>query len=371
MIRINLNLLLALVVSLWLPVSQLDAAQAARLEELIEGARKEGSLNVMLPGTATPELVRGLEAAMNKYYGLNLKVSHSGPGSYTKAAAIAVTEHRTGTRPTFDATIGGTEHMMEILDAGALEPIPNWRDLLPKGAPLDDPSIVPRVLNNTCFKFVDNFHIVIYNTKLISKEEMPKRLADYGNPKYKEKFAVPPFLTTVSMAMLTHGREKALEIYRTWGKNNPKVLTYNNGVDRIVFGEIAFMPYPNEYDYFAKKAAGDPVGMTVIQDFVPWTPRYMGVRTNARHPNAAKLWVLFNAGPEAQRLWEKEVKWINASYPKQSQADEVQKMLKETGAKVVAWEDNDETIAHMRWFATTKEGREYQSKLRDALHITR
>src|SRR3989304_1802957 len=133
--RISLNLPLARVFSLWLPASQLDAAQAARLEELIEGARKEGVLNVMLPGTATPELVRGLEAPMNKYYGLNLKVSHSGAGSYTKAASIAVTEHRTGTRPTFDATIGGTEHISEMLDAGALQPIPGWKGLLPKGMP--------------------------------------------------------------------------------------------------------------------------------------------------------------------------------------------------------------------------------------------
>ena len=369
MIRIHFNLLLALLFSLWLPASQVDAAQAARIEELVEGARKEGVLNVMLPGQATPELVRGLEGAMNKYYGLNLKVSHSAAGSYTKTASIAVAEHRTGTRPTFDATIGGTEHITEMLDAGALQPIPGWKELLPKGAPRDDTSIVPRVLKDTSFKFVDNFHIVIYNTKLISRNDVPKKLADFGNPKYKEKFAVPPFLTTVAMAMVTHGRDKALEIYRTWGKNNPKVLSYNHGVDRIVFGEIAFMPYPNEYDYFQRKEAGDPVGMSVIQDLVPWTPRYMAVRANAPHSNAAKLWVLFNAGPEAQRLWEKEAKWINLSYPQQSQGDEVQKLFKETGARIAAWEESDESIAHMRWFSSTKEGREYQKKLRDALHI--
>ena len=198
---------------------------------------------------------------------------------------------------------------------------------------------------------------------------MPKKLADFGNPKYKEKFAVPPFLTTVAMAMVTHGRDKALEIYRTWGKNNPKILSYNNGVDRIVFGEIAFMPYPQEYDYFRRKDAGDPVGLSVIEDIVPWNPRYMAVRANAPHPNAAKLWVLFNAGPEAQRLWGKEVKWINLSYPQQSQGEEIQKLLKESGARIVAWTESDESIAHMRWFASTKEGKEYQKKLRDALQI--
>jgi len=369
MIRISINLLLALVFSLWLPASQLDAAQAARLEELIEGARKEGVLNAMLSTAVTPELVKALEAAMNKYYGVNIKVSYIAAESYTKTASLAATEHRTGTKPTFDAALGGVEHITEMLDAGALQPIPGWKDLLPKGTPRDDPSIVPSVLKDTSFKFVDNFHIVVYNTKLISRNDLPKKMEDFGNPKYKDKFAVPPFLTTVAMAMLVHGRDKALDIYRTWGKNNPKVLTYSNGVDRIVFGEIAFMPYPNEYDYFLRKEAGDPVGMSVIQDLVPWTPRYMTVRTNAPHPNAAKLWALFNAGPEAQRIWEKEIKWINVSYPKQSKGVEVQKLLQDTSAKVASWEESEETIAHMRWFAVSKEGREYQKKLRDALHI--
>jgi len=344
-------------------------ANGQGLKELIEGARKEGIVNVVLPSTATPELVRGLEAAMNKYYSLNIKVSYTSAGSYAKPAAIAITEHRTGVKPTFDATVGGGTQATEVMDAGALQPIANWKELLPKGAPLDDSSIVPRVFKNTSFKFVDNFHIVVYNTKLISKDEMPKALKDYGNPKYRDKFAVPVFMTTIAMAILVYDKERVLDIYRAWGKNNPKILTYNQGVDRIVFGELAFMPFPNEYDYFRRKAAGDPVGMTVVQDLVPWTPRYLAVRTNAPHPNAAKLWVLFNTGPEAQRIWEKEIGWINVSYPKQSQSDEVQKMLKETGAKVVAWEQSEESLAQMRWFELTKEGKDFQKKIENALRV--
>jgi len=365
--RISLNLLLALVFSLWLPASQLDAAQAARLEELVEGARKEGRLNVMLPSTATPELVRGLEAAMNKYYGINLKISHTGAGAYSKIVSIAVTEHRVGTTPTFDATVGYDAHITTMMDAGAVESIQNWKELVPRGTPLDDKSISPAVLKNTAFKFADNFFIVLYNTKLISKADLPRKLADFGNPKYKGKFSVLPSIVMQSMALLVYDKEKVLDIYRSWGKNEPKVLSTNQGTDQVILGEIWMVSFATDHQYYRHKEAGDPVGMAVIQDMVPWTPVHMVVRTNAPHPNAAKLWALFNTGAEAQRLWEKEVKWMNFSYPQQSRAAEIKKLIDDSGATVVNWVENEETMKLMRWLFTSKEGEAYQKRLSSAL----
>jgi hypothetical protein len=60
----------ALFISWMIGSGWLAVAGAARLEDLVLGARKEGELNVMLPSAATLELVRGLEAAMNLCYGL-------------------------------------------------------------------------------------------------------------------------------------------------------------------------------------------------------------------------------------------------------------------------------------------------------------
>ena len=100
--------------------------------------------------------------------------------------------------------------------------------------------------------------------------------------------------------------------------------------------------------------------MVPLRDLVPWTPLYMTVRTNAPHPNAARLWVLFNTGPEAQRLREKMTKRMDLSYPKQSRAAEVNKLIDESGAKVVRWLENDESFKKMQWLMTTKKGRDYQ-----------
>ena len=345
----------------------LTASEAASLKELVEGARKEGQLNVLLESTLTPELVRGLEAAMNKYYGLNLKVGHIGAGGYGKALSIMITEHKTGTKPTFDATIGYDNHITSMMDAGAIESIQNWKELVPKGTPLDDQTISPPVLKNTAFKYTDDFSLLTYNTNLISKADLPMKLADFGNPKYKGKFSVRASVSTQSMALFMYDKEKVLDIYRSWGKNEPKVLSIAEGVDRMVLGELSMVPFTNVHHYYRRKEAGDPIGMAVIQDLVPWNPIYMVVRTNAPHANAARLWALFNTGPEAQRLWEKEVKWTNFSYPKQSRADEVKKLIDDSGAKVVNWAENEETLKLMRWLFTSKEGEAYQKRLTSAL----
>lgn len=339
---------------------------AATLEELIEGARKEGALNVMLPGTVTPELVKALEAAMNKSYGTSVKIKYVVAGNYVKAAAIAITEHRTGTTPTFDATIGYDANVIAMLNAGALESIDNWKELAPRGTPVEDKSISPAVLKNAAFKFVDNFHIMIYNSKLVSKADVPRKLADLGHPKYKGKFAVPPYILALSEAMLVYDREKVLEIYRSWGKNQPKIQAPREAIDRVVLGEIWLTPFPNDYDYYRRKQAGDPVGMAFFQDFVPWTSVYTAVRAKAQNPNAAKLWALFNAGPEAQRIWEKEILWMNISYP-QSRGKEMKQSIEDAGAKIVSWVANEETIKTMRWLTTAKEGEAYQNKVRTAI----
>lgn len=342
-------------------------SQAARLEEVIEGARREGALNVMLPSTVTPEVVKALEAAMNKHYGTNVRIKYVAAGNYVKAAAIAITEHRTGTTPTFDATIGYDANVIAMLNAGAVESVENWKELAPKGTPLEDKSLSPPVLKNAAFKFVDNFHVMIYNSKLLSKADVPRNLADLGHPKYKGKFAVPPYILALSEAMLVYDREKVLEIYRSWGRNQPKIQTPREAIDRVVLGEIWLTPFPNDYDYYRRRQAGDPVGMAFFQDFVPWTSVYMSVRAKALNGNAAKLWALFNAGPEAQRIWEKELIWMSISYPQQSRGKEMKQMIEEAGAKIVSWVESEETIKTMRWLTTTKEGNAYQNRVRTAI----
>ena len=69
--------LLIFVVSIW-------QANAAPIDELIAGAKKEGVIELYAPSTLTPQGAQRLGEAFNKQYGLNLKLNFSPSGSMTR-----------------------------------------------------------------------------------------------------------------------------------------------------------------------------------------------------------------------------------------------------------------------------------------------
>jgi ABC-type Fe3+ transport system substrate-binding protein len=337
------------------------ASSSAALTQLIEGAKKESELNIVLPSTARPEMIASLEAAFNQTYGLNIRIKSKPAGNYVTNAGVVVTEHKSGTPPSFDTTLGFEDQIMTTQVAGALEPMDNWLELLPPGTPNNDPTTSPSILKGTAFKFTDQTHVVVYNTSLISESQLPKTTEDLGKPEFKGKISVPEATGNLSMLILVKDNEKVLETYRAWAKNEPKVLGYNDAVSRLVLGELSVVPFPNEYDYFLQKEKGGPVGMTVLRDFVQVTPNYMAVRKNAKSPNAAKLWVLFNTSPQANKIWFDSVRWMNTSYPN-DQLRELQKLLQDTGAKTVSWLRDEESTKKLEWIASP-EGQAFQERV--------
>jgi ABC-type Fe3+ transport system substrate-binding protein len=343
-------------------VAQPTAAASSELTQLIEGAKKENELTLTLPSTATPATVGALEAAFNKTYGLNVKIKSAPSESYELTLARLLTEFQSGAKPSFDASVADEFGLAATQAAGATVQIKNWRALLPEGAPRDDSSISPTPVDGWGLKFTDNTHVLIYNPTLLSPAEVPTQLLDLAKPQFKARFSLPPFLSTLALLLLTQPQDKTLEIYRALGKNEPKIISYNDGVARLVLGELSVVPLPNEYDYFRRKRAGDPVALSVLRDFVPITPRYMVVRQNATSPNAAKLWVLFNAGPEAARIWYTNVNWLNTSYPNDD-LRELQRILKEASATPVGWMQDERSLQQLRWVSTTSEGAAFQEAL--------
>jgi hypothetical protein len=60
------------------------AALSAPIDDLIAGAKKEGSLELYAPSTLTPEGAQRLGEAFNKKYGLNIKVNFTAAGAMTR-----------------------------------------------------------------------------------------------------------------------------------------------------------------------------------------------------------------------------------------------------------------------------------------------
>src|SRR5215831_18645890 len=65
-------------------VGSFDPANAAPIDELVAGAKKEGVIELYAPSTLTPQGAQRLGEAFNKQYGLNLKLNFNPSGSMTR-----------------------------------------------------------------------------------------------------------------------------------------------------------------------------------------------------------------------------------------------------------------------------------------------
>ena len=198
--------------------------------------------------------------------------------------------------------------------------------------------------------------------------DLPKRLADLGEPKYKGKFYTAPWTTGPIFGVLVYSKEEWLEIMRGWGQNKVTTIRSRGGVDRMMLGEFAFEPFSNEHYYFELKEKGDPAGMAVFKDLVPLTYLFHITRKNARHPNAGKLFALWATGPEATQIFEK-YSWTGNIAAKASKVGSgVLEEVAKIGAKLVSWFDSKENLSKLEWFGT-KEGEAYEEKIALALKV--
>ncbi len=70
--------------ALFFVIASLSTANAAPIDELIAGAKKEGVIELYAPSTSTPQGAQRLGEAFNRQYGLNLKLNFNPSGSMTR-----------------------------------------------------------------------------------------------------------------------------------------------------------------------------------------------------------------------------------------------------------------------------------------------
>ncbi len=98
--------------------------------------------------------------------------------------------------------------------------------------------------------FMANVKQLIYNTRLISQKNLPRTHRDLANPKYKGKFAQPPWTSHWEIAPAAFDnfdKKQWLEVVRKAGKNTGAVLGESSAVQRVVLGEFAFALAQDRY----------------------------------------------------------------------------------------------------------------------------
>ena len=263
------------------------------LTQLIEGAKKEGQL-ILSWGTGTMGGIEGAEAmekAFNKTYGLNLQFKFTPGPAMPQFASRIIQEAMAGQAASTDLFVGSENHVARM----ALKSV-EWAKIFPHiSAPMID-------FDNKVLIVTTRTPGFTYNSKMVVGKDIPQRVEDVLNPKWKGKLASTPYAASFDRLSMIWGEEKTTAFLGKFVKQVAGLIRCGED-DRIAAGEFAMLVFncdlasPQE-----AKEKGGPVDGQVFRDAGILSYWYLTVPTNARNPNGATLLAGFLLGKDGQDI---------------------------------------------------------------------
>jgi len=265
-------------------------AQDGHTAKLMEGAGREGS--IMWYTSTSIEDAKRLFDGFNKKHPF-IKTEFFNAGSARLLNRI-LNEARAG-KVLFDLVAVRGLETHQLVKAGFLQPYVSPESAVypvgfkdPKGFWVD---------------YFDAYNVVGYNTKLVLKDQAPKRWEDLLDPKWKGKIALDEEMYSWYGAMTQKwGSEKAHKFMRALGKQDIQIRSGHTLIAQLMAaGEFA-MGMVLAHRIEKMKEQGAPVEWVTALDPITASLHPIGVATKAPHPNAAKLFIDFVLSKEGQQI---------------------------------------------------------------------
>ena len=184
-----------------------------------------------------------------------------------------------------------------------------------------------------------NPYVVLYNTKLVSAQNLPKRYEDLLNPFWKNKMILEKDKIDWFTAMLEiFGREQGVKYMRDLARQNPMLRIGQTLITQLVAaGEIALQINANAVSVNRLKQKGAPIDW-VAPGPLPGLMVGVGLVSQAPHPAAARLFIDFLLSKEGQQMYQSAGRLVARSDLPQDES------MKVRGAQIVpvdpAWAEN-------------------------------
>jgi iron(III) transport system substrate-binding protein len=261
-----------------------------REQKLIEGARKEGELNIYT--SAQTDDMGALVQAFEKKYGIKVSVWRS---SSEKVLQRAVQEAR-GNRHTMDVSETNGPELEAMSREKILEKVasPHHKDLIPQAIRPHGEWVGTRL----------NVFVQAYNTNAVKKEELPKSWEDLANPKWKGKLGIEQEDADWLAGQFAElGEARAQKVFRDIvNANGISVRKGHTLLTQLVAsGEIPLALTVYNYKAEQLKQKGAPIDWFHIGPAIA-RPNGVGIAKKAPHPHAALLFYDFEIGPEGQKI---------------------------------------------------------------------
>ncbi len=287
--RLGVRALWSLVAGFTLLFSQ-TPAKGETIEEVYKKALKEEGVLNCYCSLAQINAERIFPVFEKRFPGI--RINHV-DATADKLAARAITEARGG-RVIADVVEGGLENVVRVHEQGLL-----LEKLPPEAA--DYPADLKGsywLANNMIF------FIGAWNTKLVKKEEEPKVLDDFADPRWKGRLIAEPRDAEMLIALMHkyNSLEKARAVLTKIAANN---IEFHKGhsqlAELLVAGQAAacFTCYSHHYPRRMKKGA--PVGYFLTEGAGGIVA--VAVLKSAPHTNTAWLFARWAASEEGQKAY--------------------------------------------------------------------
>ncbi len=265
-----------------------------RLQTLIAGARKEGSVTFY---TSIPDPdMTVLSGDFERRYGVKVNVWRA---STVNVLQRAVAESRAG-RWSFDAAGISSPEMEALYREGLLQEVrsAHHADLVREAMPAGHTGWAPQFFN---------VFVQAYNTSIVKKEELPKSYADLLEPRWKGRLGVEANDAEWYCGVVKYlGEEMGARLFRDivaangWSVRSGHTLLLN----LVAAGEVPLGLTVYSYRVEQEKLKGAPIEWFGL-DPVIGRSNGVGVSRRPPHPHAALLFYEYLIS-EAQPLMAKQ-----------------------------------------------------------------
>lgn len=280
----------SLLLALWFIGSSVALAQDAAL---IQAAKKEGTV-VWYTSLALPSSTAIAHAFKTKYPGIDVEVHRTGS---QRVLQRVMQEASAGIKNVGVIHTSDAGHFELLKDKGMLlKYAPRGAESFPAG-----------------FKDKDGFYygmratlsVIAYNPKALSEKDAPKTWKDLLNNKWsgKEVTAHPGYSGIIMTHVLALVNVYGWDYFRDLAKNKLHIVqSANDPAGVVASGERPVGVNGAEYFYYKTQKQGNPIKIIYPKEGVPLIVSPVAIAKDARHPNAARLFVDFIFAKESQQL---------------------------------------------------------------------
>jgi iron(III) transport system substrate-binding protein len=263
---------------------------ADRMEKLVAGAKKEGTVSVYT-SLQTADIGR-LGAAFEKKYGIKMVPWRAG----SEGIVNRTIQEARANRFTVDVIETNGPELESLHRENVLQLVrsPHLADLIA-------PAVLP---HGEWMGTRLNVFVQAYNTRLVKKQDLPKTWEEFANPKWKGKIGIEQEDSDWLAGIFNDiGDARARKVFRDMVTANGMSVRKGHTLltQLIVSGEVPLALTVYNYKAEQLKKQGAPIDWFVIGNAIA-RPNGIAVARRAPHPHAAVLFYDFELSPEGQQI---------------------------------------------------------------------